>query len=273
MLSMFINHHRGTLKSKVTVITGAAQGIGFAIAQSFVRTGNRVVIVDRDRKQGLESAKKLGKDAHFIYCDLACEESVERLANQLLSQFLSIDTIIHNARNRDSAESLTEHILNEWDETFSIMLKHPILLTQCLLPALRKSENPSVIFIGSTNGTFISSQSLSYHLVKSALLQATRFLACEYGGEGIRINLLEVGIVSIPGRTKKEPERFDRALRELIPLRRAATVEEVSDCCLFLASEKASFVSGSKLSLDGGEHLKDHFELVYSKSNLAGVHD
>lgn len=248
----------------MAVITGASQGIGAAIARGFMDKGYFVALVDCNHDLGLEQQKKLGERVRFYPCDLADFSQVTALADALMADFRAIDVIIHNAKSPAKEKEVVQNLEKEWDLACNVMLKHPLLLNHLLLQALQKSMNPSILYIGSTNGRFVSQQPLSYHIVKGALVQAVRYLACEYGPHKIRVNLLNPGIVDVPGRVRKNPPLFQKIIESVIPLQRPALSKEVGDCCLFFASEEAKYLTGATLDLDGGEHLKDHFHLMMS---------
>lgn len=253
-------------KQKVALITGAGQGIGAEIADCFAADGYAVALIDCNQELGLAQAQKLGQKAKFFPCDLADPDQVHALAKNLRTHFHLIDTIIHNARSPAREKDLLQNLEKEWDAASKVMLKHPILLNHLLIDSLKKSENPSILFIGSTNAHFVSQQPLSYHVMKGALAQCVRYLACEYGPYKIRVNLLNPGIVDVPGRSRRDPSHFQKIVERAIPLKRAAAAKEVGHCCLFFASDEAKYLTGTTLDLDGGEHLKDHFHLLMSHS-------
>lgn len=259
--------HHVTLKNKVVIITGAAQGIGAGIAKKFAENNFFVVLIDINYEQGKSQEEKLnnlGYKAKFYPCDLSNLQQVQELARLLSHDFETIDVIINNAKGITKEKDNLLNLTLEWDAAFKVMLKHPIILFELLLDNLKKSENASIINIGSTNAQFISSQPLAYHVIKGSLYQATRYLACSYGAYKIRVNLLHPGIVQIPERIKNLNAMHQKTLEHVIPLQRAASVEEVGDCCLFLSSSAAKYITGTEMTLDGGEHLKDHFQLAYS---------
>lgn len=266
MNKLFTGYLPGILKnkSKIALITGAGQGIGAEIASCFRAKDYFIILVDYNEKLGMAQEKKLGEMSKFYPCDLSDSAQVNALADSLKKEFDVIDTIIHNAKAPAQERDIFSNLEKEWDLTTRVMLKHPILLGHLLLEELKKSENPSITYIGSTNSHFISHQPLSYHMIKGALNQITRYLACEYGAHKIRVNLLNPGIVDVPGRTRKNPELFEKIVQHTIPLQRTASAQEVGMCCLFLASAEAKYLTGSSLDLDGGEHLKDHFHLMMS---------
>lgn len=247
---------------KTALITGAAQGIAAQIARRFIAEGYFVLIVDLNREAGEQMEKSLSNKAKFYPCDLSDSAQIRQLASTLLEAYETIDVIIHSAKSPAREANLLMNLEKEWESSLSVMLKHPILLNHLLLPKLKQSENPSILFIGSTNSYFISQQPLSYHVVKGALHQTVRYLACEYSAHSIRVNLLNPGIVDVPERPKKNPELFQKIIEAVIPLKRTALAKEVGDSALFLASNAAKYITGISLDLDGGEHLRDHFHLM-----------
>lgn len=251
-------------ESKFALITGSAQGIGAEIARCFAARGYFVLMTDYNEELGREEERKLAGKAKFFPCDLSIPIQVEHLAASIAKDFPVLDTIVHNAKAPAKEKDLLQNLDREWDLGFQVMLKHPILLTHLLLDCLKASQNPSILYIGSTNSRFISQQPLSYHVVKGALWQTVRYLASEYAEHQIRVNLLNPGIVDVPGRAKKNPELFQRLVESVVPLKRTALAKEVGDCALFFASNEAKYLTGTSLDLDGGEHLKDPFHLMMS---------
>lgn len=250
--------------AKVALITGASQGIGAEIAASFIQKGYFVILVDCLEHLGLEQEARWQGKAKFYPCDLSDQTKVDNLCEILQAEFPIIDTIIHNAKSPAKEREILRNLESEWDTSFRVMLKHPIRINQLLLPILKKSVNPSILFIGSTNAHFVSQQPLSYHVVKGALSQTIRYLACEYAPFKIRVNVIHPGLVDIPGRKKKDPVQFQKIVDHVVPLQRAITAAEIGYFCIFYSSPEASYLTGSSLDLDGGEHLKDHFHLMMS---------
>ncbi len=262
---MFMKIPPDILKSRVAVITGAGQGIGAEIVRGFVEKGYRIALVDYNRDAGLEQERRWEGKGKFYPCDLSNQQEVEALCRSLRDDFEAIDVIIHNARSPAKERDLLQNLENEWDRAIQVMLKHPIMINHLLLESLKKSSNPSILYIGSTNAHFISQQPLSYHVIKGALSQTVRYLACEYGAHKIRVNLLNPGIVDIPGRPKRNPQFFQEVVEAVIPLKRTVLASEIADFCLFFSSEQATYLTGSSLDLDGGEHLQDHFNLMMNQ--------
>ena len=120
----------------------------------------------------------------------------------------------------------------------------------------------SIVNIGSTNAFFVSHQPLAYHVAKAGLIQLTRYLACEFGSDGIRVNCICPGLVDIYDNNKPlTSDPANKAITELsVPLRRAAFAEEIAEAVLFLCS--SAYITGQVLTLDGGISLNDHFHLV-----------
>lgn len=252
------------LYKHTVLVTGGASGLGKGLIQYFANQGYCIILLDFDIDKAVELTQIIndgGAECYFQYCDLSSPDSVKLAAEKIIELYDSIDLIIHNARGRIQAD--TKHMSDKLTLEFEIQIKHPTLINELLEDLLKKSENPSVIFIGSTNGRFVSHQSLEYHVCKGAIEQLVRFFAVKWADLGIRVNMIQPGIIDIPDRTRTNALLFKKVLDYVVPLRRTAKISEVGALCTFLASESARYINGASITLDGGEHLQDHFSLLY----------
>lgn len=253
------------MKNKLIIVTGGASGIGKAICEEYAKIGWTILIIDINIDAGQTLKNDLSKitTAFFYSCDFSNPDSIRKVSESIASEHLILDVIIHNARAQYTTSKIKDNINNELDRDFNIFIKSPLLLSELLIENLSRSSNPCITYIGSTNSTFISHQPLSYHVCKGALMQVVRYLAVKLGPLNIRVNVVNPGIVDIPGRIRKNLGLFSRAVKAVIPLGRTAFAHEVANICIFLSSEQARYMTGSTIDLDGGEHLKDHFSLAY----------
>ncbi len=255
-----------SLGGKVVLITGAAQGIGRAIAEKFARNGAIVVVTDIQRLAGEKVVKVIcrrGGKAFFIFADLSKENDIKELVNLIIKKFGRLDILVNNARPRLTVLPFEES-LNEWDLSMDILLKAPVLLVKYAIPYLRKAKNAGIINISSTNAAYISHQPVTYHLAKAAILQFTRFLAFQFGNQGIRANAVCPGLVDLTD--VKKPLTSNNVNRKVVklavPLQRAASVEEIANVVLLLCTDTTSYITGQVINVDGGITLGEHFHVV-----------
>lgn len=253
------------MKNKTIIITGGAAGIGKSICEAYAKLGWTILILDINSEAGLTLKNELSKitTAFFYSCDFSNSDSIREVAALINTNHLILDAIIHNARAPYTSSSITANLNNEFNRDLNIFISSPLLLSELLIDNLSRGIDPCITFIGSTNSSFVSHQPLSYHVCKGALLQAVRYLAVSWGSLNIRVNLLNPGIVDVPGRPRNNLNIFTQAVKAVIPLGRTALSDEVASACIFLSSMQARYITGITINLDGGEHLKDHFSLAY----------
>lgn len=261
---MSIQYHN--LKNKVALVTGAARGIGRVIAQELAKAELRVIVTDIQEETGksvVEDILSSGHEAFFIKGDLRSEKAIKDIIDTGVQHFGRLDIVINNARP-DLRILPFEGSLSEWDLAMDVLLKAPALLTKYAVTELRKVGGGSIINIGSTNAFFVSHQPMVYHVAKAGLIQLTRYLACEFGSEGVRVNCVCPGLVDIYDNNKPLTSNpINKAIVEFsVPLKRAAVAEEIAEAVLFLCSNSSAYITGQVLTLDGGITLNDHFHLA-----------
>ena len=253
------------MKNKLVIVTGGASGIGKSICEEYAKIGWTILILDINFEAGQALKNDLSKvTAVFFYqCDFSNLDSIRRVAVSIGADHPVLDAIIHNVRAPYTTSTIEDNINTELDRDFNIFIKSPLLLSELLLESLSRGADPCITYVGSTNSNFVSHQPLSYHVCKGALLQTVRFLAVSWGPLNVRVNLVNPGIVDIPGKFRKNIALFARAVEAVIPLGRTAVANEVASACIFLSSIQSRYITGTTINLDGGEHLKDHFSLAY----------
>jgi len=255
----------GVPTNKVALITGAAHGIGKVVAESFAANGLSVVIVDIDSMSGkkLESdIRKKGAAALFIKADLRLEKEIRSTVDAVIERFGRLDIIINNARPKLTRFSFMESF-KEWDMAMDVLLKAPALISKYAIPYLKRNKG-CIINIVSTNAKFVSHQPVAYHIAKAGVVQLTRYLACELGPFGVRVNSICPGLVDLHDDNK--PLTSDRAnnivVQLSVPLKRAGSAEDIAKAALFLCGDEAGYITGHVLVLDGGLTLRDHFNIA-----------
>jgi NAD(P)-dependent dehydrogenase (short-subunit alcohol dehydrogenase family) len=239
------------LKDKVAVITGAANGIGRAIAIRFAREGAWVAINDIDRAAGqaLESQIELdGGTSFYLYGDASSERDVSTLMTAAKDRFGGLDILVNNVV---AVEALLA--ANQWDTLTEICLKSYWISMNAAFPFMQHSGS-SIVNISSVNALMGFGKDHLYSSMKAAILGLSRSMAGEFSPRGIRINCICPGTIVTErwkARFARDPEMEER-LKNLYAIGRLGTPEDVANAALFLASDEASFITGAVLTVDGG---------------------
>lgn len=254
------------LNGKVALITGGAHGIGRVTSQVFAEAGARVLVVDVQERAGREAVEEILEqraEALFVKADLRHEQEIANAVDVAVASFGRLDIVIHSARPRLRRLPYGES-LDEWDLAMDVFLKAPALMAKFAFPALCASGGGAILNITSVNAVFVAShQPASYHVAKAGLDQLTRYLACEFGSHGIRVNAVCPGLVDLYDEGRPlTGDPVNRATAELVvPLGRASSAEEIARVARFLCSDDASYITGQVIRVDGGEMLGDHFHI------------
>jgi NAD(P)-dependent dehydrogenase (short-subunit alcohol dehydrogenase family) len=247
-----------SLEGKRVLITGAASGIGQASAQIFSQAGARLALLDRD-EAGLYATSQLLESTQeplLLASDVSDEKAVEMAIKTAWNQFGQIDVVMNNAAIVANW-GLPHEIPNTlWDEIFAINLKGVVYTCSHALPLM--SEGGAIINTASVCGvTRACAMRAPYNIAKAGIVAYTRDLAVAYGPRGIRANVLVPGFIDTPmsRRLVKGHEEAARAEEARIPLRRLGRAHEVAQAAAFLASNAASYITGSVLFIDGGISL------------------
>jgi meso-butanediol dehydrogenase / (S,S)-butanediol dehydrogenase / diacetyl reductase len=237
---------------KVAVITGAARGIGLAIAQRFHKERYQVVILDRD-KGSLEQCKtqlKGEKRYAFFVCDVANPRQVETVFNKIKDKFFQVDVLVNNAGIAifKKAEDIS---FSEWSDVMATNLNGPFLCSQAALTTLVSTKG-SIVNIASISGVRASTLRTAYGTSKAALMHLTKQLAVEYGNKGVRVNAVAPGPVETEMAKLVHSADIRTSYKDAIPLARYGSVEEIANVVYFLCSPEASYINGQIIAVDGG---------------------
>lgn len=244
----------GLLEDKVTVVTGAAAGIGRGVADLFAREGAVVYLLDVDGA-GAEAAaaaiRKGGSTAHAFAADVSRRETIEPAVNDALERYGRIDAVVNNAGiyPRRTFEDMTEA---EWDETQNVNVKGMFHMTKLVLPHMRARRSGKIVNISSV--TFFKGFPRLTHYVasKGAVLGFTRALAREIGPDNVSVNAVTPGAIETEGeKVHANPDDIDKIMQEQC-LRRRILPVDVARVCLFLASELSDGMTGQTVNVDGG---------------------
>ncbi|MBO9577673.1 MAG: 3-oxoacyl-ACP reductase FabG [Microbacteriaceae bacterium] len=246
----------GLLEGRVAVVTGAAQGLGYAIAELFAAHGARLVIGDIDGAAASAAAARLGaaERAIGIACDVTDDEQVEALVRAAVDAYGRLDVMVNNAGiTRDA--TMRKMPLTDFELVLDVHLKGTWLGTRAAAGVMRELGAPgSIINMSSISGKVGNAGQTNYSAAKAGIVGLTKAAAKEVGFAGIRVNALQPGIIETAMTAKLSPEIRQSRLSD-IPLGRFGEPEEVAKVALFLASDLSSYVTGVTIEIAGGRHI------------------
>jgi len=243
-----------TLKDKVAIVTGGGSGIGRATALLFGREGARVVVADIDLEGAEETVKMVvdeGAEAFFVRADVSDEEDVKRMIEQAVDTHGRLDILFNNAGIGATAK-VTEASEEHWRKVLGVNLEGAFLGCKYAIPQMIKGGGGSIVNNGSILAEVGFSEATAYSASKHGLVGLTQTIAIDYAADGIRANVVCPGFIRTPMVTESLGEEETKQIAALHPLGRMGESEEVAEAVLFLASDKASFVTGTCLFVDGG---------------------
>lgn len=250
---------------RVTVVTGASQGIGRVIAREFGACGDVVVLAARNRAGLSETAEMVaqsGGTPMVVETDVTSESSVGVMVEAVVGEHGRIDVLVNNSGIGGPSGRLWEVDPGEWKSTFEVNVFGVFLVTRAVLPVMVGRQSGSVVIIGSISGKRPLFGRSAYTATKTALIGLTRTLALEAGAEGIRVNLISPGFVSGPriewamqAQAEARGIDVDAVRREFegeAPLGRLTDPEDVARAAVFLASDEATGITGADLNVNSG---------------------
>lgn len=239
-------------EGKVAVITGAASGIGLSTARTFAEEGASVVVADVDVEGGEKAAEMLqasGSRAIFVETDVTKSEDVKRLISTTEETYGRLD-VLHNNAYWTVPRACVDVKEWEWDRTIDVVLKGAFLCAKYAIPVMVKAGGGSIVNSASTHSVVAFKGFTAYQAAKAGLLGLTRSLAADYAPQ-VRVNALVIGAVRTPALQMASPELKEEIVAGT-PLGRFAEPGEIARAVAYLASEDASFITGSALVIDGG---------------------
>ena len=244
------------LKNKVAIITGSTRGIGFAVADAFIKEGAKVAICG-SRLENAENAIAKLKETYPkakllpIGVSVTDTDSVDQMVETVMKEWGRIDILVNNA-GITNAKPTTEMTDEEFGSVIAIDLAGPFKCTRAVAKVMKEQKYGAIVNTSSMVGLYGSPCQASYASAKAGVIGLTKSCAKELGRFGIRVNAVAPGVVLTDMVAASVDERMMAGLQQLTPLGRAANPEELAPAYVYLASDDASFTTGAILSVDGG---------------------
>ncbi|RMI28795.1 3-oxoacyl-ACP reductase FabG [Nocardia stercoris] len=243
------------LLDKTAVITGAAQGIGYAIAERFAAEGARVVVGDIDEGAAKDAAERLGGAtvAHGVRCDVTVADDVQALLDAAATAFSPVDIMVNNAGiTRDATmRKMTEE---QFDQVISVHLKGTWNGTRLAAAIMRERGSGTIVNMSSLSGKIGLAGQTNYSAAKAGIVGMSKAAAKELAHLGIRVNAIQPGLIRT-AMTEAMPAKVWEAKMGEIPMGRAGEVSEIASVALFLASDLSSYMTGTVLEVTGGRFM------------------
>lgn len=247
------------LKGKVAIVTGGAMGIGKGIAQVFAKEGAKVAIADINKDEGEKTAAELrthSTEVIFVPVDVANEEQVKAMVDTVVSRYGTINVLVNNA-GIGVYKSVLDTSSEEWDRCLAVNLKGVFLCSKYVIPHMQRAGGGVIINIASVHAVATVAATAPYAASKGGVVALTRNMAIDYAKDNIRVNAICPGWVYTPliqriFDSSGDPEGMRKRVTQRQLLGRLGTPEDIGYAALYLASDEASFVTGTCLFVDGG---------------------
>lgn len=246
------------LENKVAIVTGASSGIGREVALAYAREGAKVIAVARrveKLKELVEESRDFPGEIYAIAADVSSEEDIENMVDETMEEYGRVDILVNNAGILDSYKSpvaITDEI---WEKMFQVNVDSVMRTSRRILPIMREQKSGVILNTASVGGLFGMRGGLAYVATKHAVVGMTKHIGYTYAQEGIRAVAVAPGTVKTDiGKTVKDPdmETLGKLMKgfESFPLE--TTPEELAETYVFLASDDASFINATTITVDGG---------------------
>lgn len=244
------------LDGKTAIVTGAASGIGLAIVRKYLEAGAAVIAVDQATRPDLSLNAEAEGRLRFVQGDVAVEATASEFTRVAVESFGRIDILVNNA-GTSVVKRIHEHTSDEWDAVMGTNVKALFWSARHVVPVMMKQKSGVILNTGSISGEVGLLLQGAYGPSKGAVHELTRQMAIEYAPYGIRVNAIGCGTVDTPIVARSaiesgDPEKFLAMLKDNHPIGRIASADEVACFFTYMASDLASFFTGSILMMDGG---------------------
>jgi len=241
------------LKGRVAVVTGATRGIGQSIAEGLAANGAKVACIGTNAErlqQTIDGINQNGGEAVAYLCNVADTDAVNKTAKEIFERFGKVDILVNNAGI--TRDMLVRRLTDEqWDDVIAINLRGPFLMTRAFCEAMRKAKYGRIINITSVSGLQGNAGQSNYSASKAGLVGFTRTVALELANRNITVNAVAPGFIDTD-MTAVLSDVVKQVAKDQTPVGRFGKTEDVANAVLFLASDKAAFITGQVLPVDGG---------------------
>lgn len=241
----------GTLDDRIALVTGAARGIGRAVATKLAAAGATVVVTDIDRNGAEQVAASLGHDSIAVPLDVTDRASVDAAVERTTDTFGHIDILVNNA-GWDKGEPFVESEPETWDKLISINLYGVLHMCHAVLPVMIEQGHGHVVNLGSDAGRVGSTGESVYSAAKGGVIAFTKTIARESARYGINCNCVSPGPTDTDLFASMGGPKLREALTKAIPMKRLAQPEDLANTVVFFASDEASYLTGQTVSVSGG---------------------
>ena len=252
------------LNNKKALITGASRGIGLAVAESFLKENAKTFLTSRGSNALFKNEKRL-QDSYGLESVFACEcdctniESLNSLKVEIKDKWNDLDIVIVNVGDgRSVPDALPDD--EQWQKTWSSNFESTLQTARTFLPMLKRSKG-CLLFVSSIAGMEAFGAPTDYSTAKSAIIALSKNMARKLASESVRVNVIAPGNVYFKGgswdeKIQQDKKRVDEIIRSTVPMNRFATPQEIADSVLFLCSDRAGFITGTTLVVDGGQTVR-----------------
>jgi 3-oxoacyl-[acyl-carrier protein] reductase len=245
----------GRLNNRIALVIGAARGIGAAIAERFAEEGAKIIIADTEVEAGRATAERL--KGRFVETDISKKADAERAVSEAVTAYGELDIIVQNAGIYPW--TLIENIEpEEWDSVLAVNLKGTYLAARAALPVMKAKKYGRMIFTSSITGPRVTSPGHGHYSASKAGINGfIKAAALEFSSYGITVNGIEPGNILTEGMKMHRSTAFIKTMEDAVPLGRLGTPRDIANAALFLASDDASYITGTTITVDGGQTLPE----------------
>jgi 3-oxoacyl-[acyl-carrier protein] reductase len=256
------------LKNKISVITGAASGMGLATAWAFFKNGSDVIMIDRDAEKGKTAADSMNKykaennllnKAAFFYCDVKDYDNVKKTCFEILRDYKKVDVLFLNA-GTDLQEPFESMKIENWDNVLKINLFGPFYFISCLIDSMLSNKKGNIIVTSTSATRTGAGGGVHYTVSKAGIEGLAKRINYEFLSRGIRANMISPGTFDTPLLRTKYPdtEEVNKKLNAQVPVGRIGKPDDIANLALFLASDESEFICGQNILIDGGRTFYAH---------------